>query len=115
MEKTRPGRPSRRPPAPVVEKCGIVYRPKGSLCCLEIAHDTHIILKTLFSSTKLKLSNQQKKITFISAEPQTSSICNKDVAVMVGKNLNWYFCESPTLLCLNRESADALFSCIYIK
>lgn len=110
-----PGRPPIKPPAPPLEKRGIVDSPKDSRNRLEFVFETPTIFKSLFTYFKnikardIHLRCSPTGLTFFVRDHTKTS---RVVAAISGEQVNWYYCEGEFWLGINRESVEKMFASI---
>ena len=113
--KRRPGRPSNKPPAPSLEKNGIVDSPSDLENRLEFVYGNPLMFKSLFTYFKnLKAQNihircTPSDITFFALDHSTTC---RVVAKIPGESMNHFYCDDTFWFCLNRETVEKVFSTI---
>jgi hypothetical protein len=110
-----PGRPPSKPPAPSLEKKGIVDSPKDSGNRLEFVYGEPSVFKALFAYFKnikardIHLRCRPDGLTFFARDHSKTS---RVVAAVAGAHVNWHYCEGEYWLGLNREHVEKMFAAI---
>jgi hypothetical protein len=110
-----PGRPPSKPPAPPLDKKGIVDSPKDSNNRLEFAFGDPTVFKSLFTYLKnikardIHLRCSPTSLTFFARDHSKTS---RVVAVVAGEHVNWHYCEGEFWLGINREHVEKMFASI---
>ena len=116
LKKRGPGRPPSKPPAPPLEKKGIVDSPKDPTNRLEFVYGNPKVFKSLFTYFKnikareIHLRCSKKGLTFFARDQQKTS---RVVAHIAGEHVNWHFCEGEAFwLSINREGVEKIFTSV---
>jgi hypothetical protein len=110
-----PGRPPSKPPAPPLDKRGIVDSPKSAQNRLEFVHSNPSVLKSLFTYLKnIKARNIHLRcsplgLTFFARDHSKTS---RVVATIAGDQVNWHYCEEVFWLGINRDNVEKMFAAI---
>lgn len=110
-----PGRPPSKPPAPSLDKKGVVNEPKDKNNRLELVYEDPSIFKSLFvyfkniKAREIHLRCSPEGLTFFARDHSKMS---RIVATILGKYINWYYCESTFWLGINRDNIEKIFSSI---
>lgn len=110
-----PGRPPSKPPAPPLERWGIVDTPKDANNRLEFVYGNPSVFKSLFTYLKnlkardVHLRCTPRGLTFFARDHTKTS---RVVAHVAGEHANWHYCESEYWLGLNREHVEKMFASI---
>jgi len=110
-----PGRPSSKPPAPVLEMKGIVDAPDDSDNRLEFVFRDPTVFKALFTYFKnikardIHLRCTPDALTFFTRDQSKMS---RVVAHVAGSHVNWHYCEEEFWLGINREVVEKMFASI---
>jgi hypothetical protein len=110
-----PGRPPSRPPAPTLERKGIVDSPKDSNNRLEFVYSDPTVFKALFTYLKnikardIHLRCTPRNLTFFARDHSKTS---RVVAVVAGEHVNWHYAEGEFWLGINREQVEKMFASI---
>jgi hypothetical protein len=110
-----PGRPPSKPPAPPLEKKGIVDSPKDSNNRLEFVYGDPTVFKSLFTYFKnikardIHLRCSPNGLTFFARDHSKTS---RVVAVVAGEHVNWHYCEGEFWLGINRDHVEKMFASI---
>jgi len=110
-----PGRPPSKPPAPPLEKKGIVDSPKDSNNRLEFVFGNPSIFKSLFTYFKnikardIHLRCSPDGLTFFARDHSKTS---RIVAFVAGEHVNWHYCEAEFWLGINRDNVEKMFASI---
>ncbi|MCE7958500.1 MAG: hypothetical protein DYH06_11275, partial [Acidobacteria bacterium ACB2] len=114
-ERRGPGRPPSKPPAPPLEKKGIVDSPDEPCNRLEFVYGDPSVFKALFTYFKnikasaIHLRCSPRGITFFARDHSKTS---RVVANVAGEHVNWHYCEGEFWLGINREKVEKMFSSI---
>jgi hypothetical protein len=110
-----PGRPPSKPPAPSLERKGVVDTPDDPNNRLEFAFGDPSMFKALYTYFKnikareLHLRCSPSGLTFFTRDHVKRS---RVIVYIAGEHVNWYYCESTFWLGLNRDGIDKLFASI---
>ncbi len=110
-----PGRPPTKPPAPSLERKGVVDAPDDPDNRLEFAFGDPSMFKSLYTYFKnikareIHLRCSPTGLTFFTRDHTKRS---RVVANIAGEYVNWYYCEGTFWLGLNRDSVEKLFASI---
>ena len=110
-----PGRPPSKPPAPPLERKGIVDSPKDSNNRLEFVYSDPTVFKALFTYFKnikardIHLRCSPAGLTFFARDHSKTS---RIVAVVAGEHVNWHYCEGEFWLGINRDHVEKMFASI---
>lgn len=110
--KRGPGRPSRRPAIPVLDRKGVVEAPDFECSLLELVYDAPQAFKALFTymkSLKAKvviMRFDENGITLYARDHTEKSVT---IAHINGHKMNWYYCAERFAIELNRENVDKMF------
>ena len=115
-EKKGPGRPPKHPPAPSVEKLGVIDVAAVDYHVLELSYDNPQDFKSIFNYFK---SIKAEEIHVV-CDKQGMKIYARDhsntsttIVVIDGANMNTYFCKEESLTFgLNRARVEKLFASI---
>jgi hypothetical protein len=113
--KRGPGRPPSKPPAPPLERKGIVDSPKDSNNRLEFVFGDPMVFKSLFAFFKnikardIHLRCSPAGLTFFTRDHTKTS---RVVAFVAGQHVNWYYCEGEYWIGINRLSVEKMFASI---
>jgi hypothetical protein len=114
-EKRGPGRPPTKPPAPPLERRGVVDSPKDCNNRLEFVYSEPTVFKALFvffknlKAREVHLRCAPRSLTFYARDHTKTS---RVVAHFAGEFVNWHYCEEEFWLGLNRDNVEKLFSAI---
>jgi hypothetical protein len=114
-ERRRPGRPPSKPPAPPLEKKGVVDSPTDPSHRLEFAHGDPTMFKSLFAYFKnlkareIHLRCSPRGLTFFARDHAKIS---RVVAHVAGEHVNWHYCEGTFWLGINRDNVEKMFTAI---
>jgi hypothetical protein len=110
-----PGRPPSKPPAPPLEKKGIVDSPRDSNNRLEFVYGDPTVFKALFTYFK----NIKARDIYLRCSPAGLTFFARDhskisrvVAVVAGEHVNWHYCEGEFWLGINRDHVEKMFAAI---
>lgn len=110
-----PGRPPSKPPAPPLDKKGVVDAPKDPLNRLEFVYSDPSMFKQLFTYLK----NIKARDIHIRCSPRGLTLFARDhsktlrtVADIAGEHVNWHYCEETFWIGLNRENVEKMFASI---
>lgn len=115
MKRRGPGRPPSKPPAPSLDKKGVVNLPKDSNNRLEFVYSDPSIFKSLFvyfkniKAREIHLRCSPDGLTFFARDHSKTS---RIFATIPGEHVNWYYCESTFWLGINRDNIEKIFSSI---
>lgn len=110
-----PGRPPSKPPAPPLDKKGIVDSPKDSKNRMEFVYSDPSIFKSLFTFFKnikardIHIKCTPEGLTFFARDHSKTS---RIVAVIAGEHVNWHYCEGELWLGINRDHVEKMFASI---
>lgn len=110
-----PGRPPSKPPAPLLDKKGIVTEPKDINNRLEFVYSDPSIFKSLFvyfkniKAREIHLRCDPIGLTFFARDHSKTS---RIFATIPGEHVNWYYCESTFWLGINRDNIEKIFGSI---
>jgi intracellular sulfur oxidation DsrE/DsrF family protein len=113
--KRGPGRPPSKPQAPSLEKKGVVDSPLDPSNRLEMAYEQPGVFKALFAYFKnlrareIHVRCNPEGITFFARDHSKKS---RVIANMVGKHLNWHYCEDEYWFGINKDGVEKIFSTI---
>lgn len=108
-----PGRPSSKPPVPVLKVSGIVAEPLNPDHSIEFVFSDPLVFKTLFiyfknlKSRDIHIRFRPTDITFFTRDHTKMS---KIISHIDCKKVNWYFCRQEYWIGLNREHAEKMFT-----
>lgn len=115
VKQRGPGRPPSKPPAPPLNKHGIVDSPKDIVNRLEFAYSDPTVFKSLFTYLKnvkarnIHLRCTPKGLTFFARDHSKTS---RIVAHVAGDQVNWHYCENEFWLGINRDNVEKMFAAI---
>jgi hypothetical protein len=115
IKRRGPGRPPSKPPAPSLDKKGIVNEPKNPDNRLEFVYSDPSIFKSLFiyfkniKAREIHLRCSPSGLTFFARDHSKTS---RIFANISGEHVNWYYCESVFWLGINRDNIEKIFSSI---
>ena len=115
LKRRGPGRPPSKPPAPPLEKKGIVDSPKDSNNRLEFVYSDPTVFKSLFTYFKnikardIHLRCSPSGLTFFARDHSKTS---RIVATVAGEHVNWHYCEGEFWLGINRDHIEKMFAAI---
>lgn len=115
IKRRGPGRPPSKPPAPSLDKKGIVDAPKNPDNRLEFVYSDPSIFKSLFiyfkniKAREIHLRCSPEGLTFFARDHSRTS---RIFANISGEHVNWYYCESVFWLGINRDNIEKVFSSI---
>ena len=110
-----PGRPPSKPPAPLLDKNGIVDSPKDPNNRLEFVYSDPYIFKSLFiyfkniKAREIHLRCSPKGLTFFARDHSKTS---RIFATILGEHVNWYYCKETFWLGINRDNIEKIFNSI---
>lgn len=110
-----PGRPPLKPPAPSLEKKGIVDSPHCPENRLEFVLGSPGVLKTFFTylknikSREIHIRCTPVGLTFFTRDHTKSS---RVIAHIAGEHIHWYYCDGTFDLGLGRPSVEKMFASI---
>lgn len=113
--KRGPGRPPSKPPAPPLERRGVVADPNDPKNKFEFVYDDPTVFKTLFVYYKnlrardIYVRCDRDGLTFFARDHTKTS---RVVARIEGSKVNWYFCAETFWFGLNREQVHPIFASI---
>ncbi len=113
--KRGPGRPPSKPPAPPLERRGVVADPSDPNNKFEFVYDDPTVFKTLFVYYKnlrardIYIRCDRDGMTFFARDHTKTS---RVVARIEGSKVNWYFCADVLWFGLNREQVHPIFASI---
>jgi hypothetical protein len=108
-----PGRPSSKPPVPVLKVSGIVQEPIDAGNAIEFVFSDPLVFKTLFiyfknlKSRDIHIRFRATDITFFTRDHTKMS---KVISHIDCRNVNWYYCRKEQWIGLNREHAEKMFT-----
>ena len=108
-----PGRPSSKPPVPILTVSGIVDEPKDPNNAIEFVFSEPLVFKTLFiyfknlKSRDIHIRFRKTDITFFTRDHTKMS---KVISHIDCRNVNWYYCNKEQYIGLNREHAEKMFT-----
>lgn len=115
VKRRGPGRPPSKPPAPSLDKKGVVNVPKDPNNRLEFVYSDPSIFKSLFvyfkniKAREIHLRCSPEGLTFFARDHSKTS---RIFATIPGEQVNWYFCDSTFWLGINRDNIEKIFSSI---
>lgn len=115
MKRRGPGRPPSKPPAPSLDKKGVVNLPKDPNNRLEFVYSDPSIFKSLFvyfkniKAREIHLRCSPEGLTFFARDHSKTS---RIFATIPGEQVNWYYCEGTFWLGINRDNIEKIFSSI---
>lgn len=115
MKRRGPGRPPSKPPAPSLDKKGVVNLPKDPGNRLEFVYSDPSIFKSLFvyfkniKAREIHLRCSPEGLTFFARDHSKTS---RIFATIPGEQVNWYYCEGTFWLGINRDNIEKIFSSI---
>lgn len=115
MKRRGPGRPPSKPPAPSLDKKGVVNLPKDPNNRLEFVYSDPSIFKSLFvyfkniKAREIHLRCSPDGLTFFARDHSKTS---RIFATIPGEQVNWYYCEGTFWLGINRDNIEKIFSSI---
>jgi hypothetical protein len=115
LKRRGPGRPPSKPPAPSLDKKGIVDKPIDDNNRLEFIYSDPSIFKSLFiyfkniKAREIHLRCDKTGLTFFTRDHSKTS---RIFAHIPGNNVNWYYCEDTFWLGINRDNIEKIFSSI---
>jgi hypothetical protein len=115
MKRRGPGRPPSKPPAPSLDKKGVVNLPKDPNNRLEFVYSDPSIFKSLFvyfkniKAREIHLRCSPSGLTFFARDHSKTS---RIFATIPGEQVNWYYCENTFWLGINRDNIEKIFSSI---
>lgn len=115
LKRRGPGRPPSKPPAPPLDKKGIVDSPRDSNNRLEFVYGDPTVFKSLFTYFKnikardIHMRCSPAGLTFFARDHSKTS---RIVAVVAGEHVNWHYCEGEFWLGINREHVEKMFASI---
>jgi hypothetical protein len=115
VKQRGPGRPPSKPPAPPLDKKGIVTSPKDVLNRLEFAFSDPTVFKSLFTYLKnvkarnIHLRCSKEGLTFFARDHSKTS---RIVAHVAGEHVNWHYCDGEFWLGINRDNVEKMFASI---
>jgi hypothetical protein len=115
IKRRGPGRPPSKPPAPLLDKKGIVESPKDENNRLEFIYSDPSVFKSLFvyfkniKAREIHLRCSPTGLTFFTRDHSKTS---RIFATILGKHINWYYCEETFWLGINRDNIEKIFSSI---
>ena len=108
-------RAASKPPAPALEKRGVVDSPLDSNNRLEFVYGDPSVFKSLFTYFKnikardVHLRCRPDGLTFFARNHTKTS---RVVATVAGEHVNWHYCEGEFWLGLNCEKVEKMFAAI---
>lgn len=108
-----PGRPSSKPPVPVLKVSGIVNEPFDPSNAIEFVFSDPLVFKTLFiyfknlKSKEIHVRFRETDITFFTRDQDKYS---KVISHIDCRNVNWYYCQKEQWIGLNRDHAEKMFT-----
>lgn len=115
IKRRGPGRPPSKPPAPSLDKKGVVNSPKDTNNKLEFVYSDPSIFKSLFvyfkniKAREIHLRCSPEGLTFFARDHSKTS---RIFATIPGEHVNWYYCQSTFWLGINRDNIEKIFSSI---
>ena len=115
IKRRGPGRPPSKPPAPLLDKRGVVNLPKDSNNRLEFVYSDPSIFKSLFiyfkniKAREIHLRCSPSGLTFFARDHSKTS---RIFATIPGEQVNWYYCDGTFWLGINRDNIEKIFSSI---
>ena len=115
IKRRGPGRPPSKPPAPSLDKKGVVSEPKDSNNRLEFVYSDPSIFKSLFvyfkniKAREIHLKCSPTGLTFFARDHSKTS---RIFATIPGDQVNWYYCSGTFWLGINRDNIEKIFSSI---
>lgn len=115
IKRRGPGRPPSKPPAPLLDKKGIVDEPKDPSNRIEFVYSDPSIFKSLFvyfkniKAREIHLRCNKEGLTFFARDHSKTS---RIFATVPCKNVNWYFCNDTYWLGINRDNIEKIFASI---
>lgn len=115
MKRRGPGRPPSKPPAPSLDKKGVVNLPRDPNNRLEFVYSDPSIFKSLFvyfkniKAREIHLRCSPDGLTFFARDHSKTS---RIFATIPGEQVNWYYCEGTFWLGINRDNIEKIFSSI---
>jgi hypothetical protein len=115
QKRRGPGRPPSKPPAPPLEKRGIVDSPVDSNNRLEFVYSDPSVFKSLFAYFKnikardIHLRCSPQGLAFFARDHSKTS---RNVAIVAGDHVNWHYCEGAFWLGINRDHVEKMFAAI---
>lgn len=115
VKRRGPGRPPSKPPAPSLDKKGVVNQPKDTNNRLEFIYSDPSIFKSLFiyfkniKAREIHLRCNPEGLTFFARDHSKTS---RIFAKIPGEHVNWYYCESTFWLGINRDTIEKIFNSI---
>lgn len=115
IKRRGPGRPPSKPPAPSLDKKGVVNLPKDPNNKLEFVYSDPSIFKSLFvyfkniKAREIHLRCSPEGLTFFARDHSKTS---RIFATIPGEHVNWYYCENTFWLGINRDNIEKIFSSI---
>lgn len=115
IKRRGPGRPPSKPPAPSLDKKGIVSSPKDPNNRLEFVYSDPSIFKSLFvyfkniKAREIHLRCNSEGLTFFARDHSKTS---RIFATIPGEHVNWYYCEGTFWLGINRDNIEKIFASI---
>lgn len=115
IKRRGPGRPPSKPPAPSLDKKGVVNEPKDPNNRLEFVYGDPSIFKSLFvyfkniKAREIHLRCNSEGLTFFARDHSKTA---RIFATIPGEHVNWYYCEGTFWLGINRDNIEKIFSSI---
>lgn len=115
IKRRGPGRPPSKPPAPLLDKKGIVDEPKDPSNRIEFVYSDPSIFKSLFvyfkniKAREIHLRCNKEGLTFFARDHSKTS---RIFANIPCKNVNWYYCNDTYWLGINRDNIEKIFASI---
>lgn len=115
IKRRGPGRPPSKPPAPSLDKKGVVNLPKDTNNRLEFVYSDPSIFKSLFvyfkniKAREIHLRCSPTGLTFFARDHSKTS---RIFATIPGEYINWYYCDGTFWLGINRDNIEKIFSSI---
>jgi hypothetical protein len=115
IKRRGPGRPPSKPPAPLLDKKGIVEEPKDPSNRIEFVYSDPSIFKSLFvyfkniKAREIHLRCNKEGLTFFARDHSKTS---RIFAHVPCKNVNWYYCGDTYWLGINRDNIEKIFASI---
>lgn len=115
IKRRGPGRPPSKPPAPSLDKKGVVNLPKDVNNRLEFVYSDPSIFKSLFvyfkniKAREIHLRCSPTGLTFFARDHSKTS---RIFATIPGEYINWYYCDGTFWLGINRDNIEKIFSSI---